>query len=96
MHATLRRIKVKPGQAAEVARLIEAEYLPQIEGVDGFVSYTLVDLGDDEVSSVGVFTDEASARQANETAKSWTAQTLAPYVASPLEASAGSVLIDRR
>ena len=96
MHATLRRIKTKPGQAAEVARLIEAEYLPQIEGVEGFVSYTLVDLGDDEVSSVGVFTDEASAQQANETAKSWTKQTLAPYVASPLEARAGSVLIDHR
>ena len=46
MHATLRRIKTQPGRAAEVARLIEAEYLPQIEGVDGFISYTLIDLGE--------------------------------------------------
>jgi quinol monooxygenase YgiN len=96
MYATLRRIKTQPGQAAEVARLIEAEYLPQVEGVEGFISYTLVDLGDDEISSVGVFTSEASAHHANETAKSWTAKTLSPYVASPLEARAGSVLIDRR
>ena len=96
MYATLRRIKTQPGQAADVARLIEAEYLPQVEGVEGFISYTLVDLGDDEISSVGVFTSEASAHHANETAKSWTAKTLAPYVASPLEARAGSVLIDRR
>jgi hypothetical protein len=43
-----------------------------------------------------VFTSEASAHHANETAKSWTAKTLSPYVASPLEARAGSVLIDRR
>lgn len=28
MHATYRRIKVQPGKAAEVAALIEAEYLP--------------------------------------------------------------------
>jgi hypothetical protein len=96
VHATLRRIKVQSGQAAEVARLIEAEYLPQIEGVQGFISYTLVDLGDDEVSSLGVFDDAASAEQANEIARSWTAQTLARYVASPLEARAGSVLIDHR
>jgi quinol monooxygenase YgiN len=96
MHATLRRIKTQPGQTAEVARLIEAEYLPQIEGVEGFVSYTLVDLGDDEISSVGVFTDEASAQRANETARSWTAEKLAPYVASPLDARAGPVLIDHR
>ena len=96
MHATLRRIKTKPGQAAEVARLIEEQYLPQIEGVDGYVSYTLIDLGDDEVSSVGVFTTEESAELANQTARSWTAQTLSAYVASPLDARAGAVLIDHR
>jgi hypothetical protein len=96
MHAILRRIKIQPGQAAEVARLIETQYLPQIEGVDGVVSYTLIDLGDDEISSVGVFTTEESAQRANETARSWTAQTLSRYVASPLDARAGAVLIDHR
>lgn len=96
MHATLRRIKVRPGQTGEVARLIESEYLPQIENVEGFVSYTLVDLGDDEISSVGVFTSQAGADQANEAARSWTAEVLAPYVASPLDARAGSVLVDHR
>ena len=96
MHATLRRIKTQPGQAAEVARLIEAEYLPQIEKVEGFVSYTLVDLGDDEISSVGVFANAEDAERANETAHRWTKETLSSHVASPLEARAGSVLIDRR
>lgn len=96
MHATFRRIKTQPGKAAEVARLIEADYLPLIADVAGFVSYTLVDLGDDEVSSVGIFTTAQSADQANETARSWTAETLAPYVASPLEARAGSVLINHQ
>lgn len=96
MHATIRRIRTQPGQAGTVGALIEAEYLPLIEDVEGFVSYTLVDLGEDEVSSVGVFTDAASADLANETAKSWTAQRLAPYVASPLEAHAGAVLVDHR
>jgi hypothetical protein len=65
-----------------------------IQGVEGFISYTLVDLGDDEISSLGVFTTEASAALANETARTWTAETLAYYVASPLEARAGSVLIN--
>jgi hypothetical protein len=96
VHATFRRIKTQPGKAGEVARLIEADYLPLIQGVAGFVSYTLVDLGDDEVSSLGLFTDAGSADQANETAKEWTARALAPYVASPLEARAGSVLVDHR
>lgn len=96
MHATLRRIKTQPGKAAEVAQLIESQYLPKIEGVEGFVSYTLVDLGDDEISSVGVFSSQAGADRANEAARSWTAEVLAPYVASPLDARAGSVLVDHR
>ncbi|WP_375426034.1 antibiotic biosynthesis monooxygenase [uncultured Friedmanniella sp.] len=96
MHATLRRIKTRPGQVGEVASLIETQYVPQIEAVPGFVSYTLVDLGDDEISSVGVFQDRASADRANDVARSWTSEVLAPYVATPLEAAAGSVLVDHR
>ena len=96
MHATLRRIRTRPGEAAEVARLIEDQYLPQIEHLRGFVSYTLVDLGEDEISSVGVFTDQEGADRANAAAREWTARVLAPYVASPLEARAGAVLVDHR
>ncbi len=96
MHATFRRIKTKPGQAPKVAELIESEYLPLIENVGGFISYTLVDLGDDEVSSVGLFTTAESADTANSTAKSWTAERLSPFVDSPLEARAGAVLVDHR
>lgn len=93
MHATYRRIKVKSGKAAEVAALIEAEYLPLIESSAGYVSYTLVGLGDDEVASLGVFADPASAAEANEKAKAWTAERLGPLVSSPLEARAGEVLV---
>jgi hypothetical protein len=93
VHATFRRIKTKPGMAAEVGRLIKSGYLPLMADVSGFVSYTLVDLGDDEVSSIGIFTSAESAEQANELARSWTAQTLGRYVDSPLEARAGSVLV---
>jgi hypothetical protein len=64
MHATLRRIKTQPGgQAADVARLIEAEYLPKIAGVEGFISYTLIDLGADEISSLGVFSSEGTSKR---------------------------------
>jgi len=93
MHATVRSIKVKPGQAQEVARLIETEYLPLIRDAGGFVSYTLVDLGDDEVSSIGVFDDAESADRANTTAKEWTGRRLGPLVDSPLRAGGGTVLV---
>ena len=94
MHATYRKLKVNPGMAAEVAALIEAEYLPLLDGVPGFHSYTLVELGDDEITSVGVFDDEASAAEANTKAQAWVAERLRPYVASPLEAREGAVLVN--
>jgi hypothetical protein len=92
MHATLRRMKCAPGQAAEVARLIEAEYIPQLAGVEGTVSYTLVHLGQDEITSLGVFMSQESAQRANELAVTWARQRLADLGAAPLEAFEGDVL----
>jgi hypothetical protein len=96
MHATLRSIKVKPNSAARVGALIESEYVPLIRQVEGFVSYTLIDPGGDEVRSVGIFTDEDGARRANEVARDWTARRLAEFVDSPLDVRAGTVLVDVR
>jgi quinol monooxygenase YgiN len=96
MHATIRSIKVKPGRAAEVAGLIESEYVPQLRQVEGFVSYTLTDVGGDEVRSLGLFADPDGAHRANEVAREWTARRLADLVDSPLDAREGTVLVDVR
>ncbi len=96
MFATMRRIRTSPGSAREVGRLIAAEYVPLVEQVEGYVSYTLVDLGDDEVASVGVFTTAEAAEEANEKARTWTADRLRPLVASPLDAREGEVVVEHR
>jgi hypothetical protein len=93
LHATLRSIKAKPGQAAAVADLIRSEYLPMLDDIAGFVSYTLVDGGDDTVSSIGLFTEVGAADEANAKARAWTAEKLSPFVESPLSAAAGVVVI---
>lgn len=93
MHATMRSIKAKPGQAGAVAELIRTEYLPMLDEIDGFVSYTLIDVGNDSVASVGVFTEPDAADRANAKAQQWTTDRLMPYVDSPLSADAGAVMI---
>lgn len=95
MYATFRKIRLKPGSAAEVGALIEAEYLPLIDDVPGFVSYTLLDLGGDEITSIGVFESQAAAEEANARAQAWTAERLKPLAAAPLEATEGTVLVHR-
>jgi hypothetical protein len=95
MHATLRRLRCAPGKAAEVAELIEAEYLPQLQDVDDVLSYTLVDVGNDEVTSLGLFSSQAGATRANELATAWAKDRLAALGAAPLEASDGAVVLHR-
>jgi hypothetical protein len=93
MHATLRRLRCAPGKASDVADLIESEYVPQLKDVDGVVSYTLVDVGEDEISSLGVFESESAATTANEMAVAWAKNRLASLGAAPLDASQGVVLV---
>jgi hypothetical protein len=93
MHATLRRLRCAPGKASEVARLIEAEYVPQLKDVDGVVSYTLVDIGEDEISSLGVFESESAATTGNDIAVAWAKERLASLGAAPLSATEGVVLV---
>jgi hypothetical protein len=93
MHATLRRLRCAPGQASEVARLIETEYVPQLSDVDGVQSYTLVEVGVDEITSLGIFADQPAAARANELALAWARDRLAALGAAPLQASDGAVLL---
>jgi hypothetical protein len=96
MHATLRRLRCAPGKASEVADLIEAEYVPQLKDVNGVVSYTLVDVGEDEISSLGIFESEPAATKANDMALAWAKDRLASLGTAPLEASQGVVLVHHR
>ena len=93
MHATLRRLKCAPGQAAEVAQLIQTEYIPQLTGVEGVISYTLVHSGQDEVASVGVFTSQAGAMRANELAQAWAKERLPGHLREGL---LESLILDAR
>ena len=94
MHATLRRLKCQPGKAGEVADLIRAEYIPQLAAVDGVVSYTLVDVGGDEVTSLGIFSSQEGAVRANELARAWWGQNQkVALAAAPLAASDGPILL---
>lgn len=94
MYASMRRIKCAVGQASEVARRIEEQFVPQMRAVTGYIAYYLVDVGDDEVSSISIFADQTGAEQANQMASAWTKQSLGDVIAGPLEARAGQVLVN--
>lgn len=96
MHVNIRTGKVKPGQSSEVSARVEAEYVPRLREVEGFVAYTLVDLGNDEVRSFGIFQDEAAANRADEIARAWATERLAELLTAPLDTVEGRVMVDAR
>ena len=71
---------------AQVAGPI-ASVWASLTDVDGVVSYTLVDVGDDEITSLGVFKSESAATTTNELAVAWAKKRLASLGAAPLDAA---------
>jgi heme-degrading monooxygenase HmoA len=94
MYASMRRIKCAPGKAHEIAQRIEQQFVPQMKTMPGFVIYYLVDVGNDEVSSMSIFRNQAEAEAANQKAGASVKQSLGDITAGPLEALAGEVLVN--
>src|SRR5579862_4889568 len=55
MYAVIRRYQSDAGRLDEIRRLIDEDFLPQLTGVQGFVSYYAFDDGTGDVATVSVF-----------------------------------------
>jgi heme-degrading monooxygenase HmoA len=92
MYASIRRYKVNPGAAAEIALRVNEGFLPIISKAPGFVSYYVLDAGNDVVASVSVFQDQAGAEESNRMAADWVKQNVASLLGGPPEITAGEVV----
>lgn len=94
MYATLRKVKIHPGAAAEISRRVEQGFVPMVSDLSGFIAFYLVDQGE-TMATFSVFADQAGAEQANLQAAAWVRENLADLIASPLELSLGEVVAQR-
>jgi heme-degrading monooxygenase HmoA len=83
MFATIRRYQGKSGQIKEVTRRVQQGLVPILSKQKGFVSYHVVDGGNDVVISVSLYQDRAGAEAANTSAAQWVQANLADLVGSP-------------
>ena len=93
LFAAIRRGKVKPGQAAEFAKRVEAGALPAMKKMEGFKAYYLIVGADDTVVAVSLFSDRAVAEASTKTLMPWIKENLGPLLASPTEPLEGEVVI---
>jgi hypothetical protein len=72
MHATIRRYEgVESGRAEEVGRSAGATLVPELQKLEGFVDYYLIEAEDRVFSSIAVFESRAQAHEATTIAAAW-------------------------
>jgi len=92
MYTAIRKYKTKPGQAAEIGRLVEEGFMPIISKAPGFFAYFALDTGNDTVASISVFQDKAGADESNRMANDWVKENIASLFAGSAEITDGDVL----
>jgi len=72
MHATIRRYEgVDTSRTEELSRKVSETLVPQLEKLEGFRGYYLVESGNGVVTSVGLFTGPAQSDEATNLAAAW-------------------------
>ena len=72
MHATIRRYEgVDTARTEELSRKVSETLVPQLEKLEGFRGYYLVESGNGVVTSVGLFAGPAQSDEATNLAAAW-------------------------
>lgn len=93
MHATIRRYRITAGSMDETIRRVQSEFVPLISRIPGFVSYHVLDAGNDVVISVSVYERREGAEEGTRRAAEWVKARLAPYVEGPAHVTVCEVRI---
>jgi quinol monooxygenase YgiN len=93
MYANVRSRKFKPGKVAEAAKQVEANVVPVVSKVPGFISFTLVQTGENQFTIIGLFETKEAAEQAGPGAVAWVDQNLGDWVDGPAQVTNGPVLV---
>jgi antibiotic biosynthesis monooxygenase len=88
---TIRRYRVKLGQADEAIRLTENELLPIVSAIPGYVAYQAVVDGPQAIVSVSTYRDRGAAALANSAAEQWDETRLASMIDGPARVTTGEV-----
>ena len=72
MHATIRRYEgADSARTEELSRRVGETLVPQLEKLEGFRGYYLVECGNGVFTSVGLFTGHAQSDEATKIAAAW-------------------------
>jgi hypothetical protein len=93
MVTTIRRYRVKLGQADRAIQLAQMELIPVVSAISGFVAYQAVVVGSQSILSVSTYRDRDAADAANRAAADWVETRLAAIIDGPAKVTVGDVHI---
>ena len=93
MFTIVRKFRLARGSAQEVARRVQASFVPLLRELPGFRHYYLVEGDPDVLISIRVFDSADEALASNETAANWMRDNVLEFVKGMPEVMAGNVLV---
>ncbi len=93
--ATLRRYQLRGGTAEEVMQVVDEVFADLIEGMDGFEAYHALDCASDEIMSISMFRDRASAEESDVRSLQFVSEYLQRFDIERTELISGEVRVSR-
>src|ERR1700736_6439880 len=93
VYMNIRSYRVPAAQIDEVVRRVDDNWLDRAAKLHGFISYYVVRSGPEELTSMAVFQDEATADAASEASAEWVGERLFDLDVKLTERERGPVLV---
>jgi hypothetical protein len=92
---SVRRYRLRSGSITELMHIVDEDFADRIQALDGFVAYHALDCGGDEILSISLFRDQATAEESDELALQFVREKLGDFDIERTEVLGGEVVVSR-
>ena len=92
MFISMRYYGYGAGTAQDIGKKVEEEFIPIVSGIDGFVEYYVVDVGDGHITSISIFESKAGAEESDAKAAEWAPDALTDFDVTAPRIAEGEVV----
>ncbi len=89
MYAAIRKYSIKSQFMSEVMRRIQGEFVSIVSRENGFIAYYALQVGNNEMLTISVFSTQAGALGSTPLALEWVKQNLAGFMQGEPETTVG-------
>ena len=93
MFASVRKYKVRRGSVEELARRVQADFVPLVRQMKGFQSYYLLNGGPDFLITISIFDSSDASFASNEKAADWMRNNVLEFTRGMPEVMVGNALV---